>query len=405
MKKHELDLLVITDAYPFGKDYRGVFVKTYIEAIKKNFRDITVISPLAYFPRVMLNLDRFRQYSGYTVYPNNFSSENIEVFFPRYFPLPANDFFMQIRGTLGLFATEKIIRKEKIDFDLIHAHFIYPSGYIGVKLKEKYHKPLIITAHGGDVYYQPFKNSEWLRMTKYILKQSDKITTTSTRNYEIITKQLGIPKEKVEIIRNVVNKKLFFPTEKRVVRDRLSLSKNVKIILSIGNLLEIKGHNYLIEAMQNLAPIYNNLLCIIVGKGDKSKLQAQIERLGLTKFVKIVGGIPHEEIPLWMNACDLFVLPSLDEGFPTVIAEAMACGIPVLTTPVGGIPDIIEDGITGFIMENNSPECIAKNIVRALTHPDLERIAKNERELVEKEFTFEKICRKIQKILEDIEVI
>ena len=80
----------------------------------------------------------------------------------------------------------------------------------------------------------------------------------------------------------------------------------------------------------------------------------------------------------------------------------MACETPVLATPVGGIPDLIKDGETGFIMENNSPECIAENIIRVLGHPNLEKIVKNARELVEKEFTYEAAVERYKKILENI---
>jgi len=81
--------------------------------------------------------------------------------------------------------------------------------------------------------------------------------------------------------------------------------------------------------------------------------------------------------------------------------EAMACGTPVLATPVGAIPDIIRDGETGFIMENNSPECIARNVLRALTHPDLEGIAEKGRQYVEREFTFEKAVERWKEIMKD----
>ena len=97
------------------------------------------------------------------------------------------------------------------------------------------------------------------------------------------------------------------------------------------------------------------------------------------------------------------VLPSYTEGLPNIMLEAMACGTPVLATPVGAIPDVIRDGKTGFIMEDNSPKCIAENVVRALEHPDLEEIAEAGRRFVEDEFTFEKAVERWKSILQNIE--
>ncbi len=103
-----------------------------------------------------------------------------------------------------------------------------------------------------------------------------------------------------------------------------------------------------------------------------------------------------------MNELKLIILPSYTEGLPNIMLEAMACGTPVLATPVGSIPDVIKDGETGFIMKNNSPECIAENVIRALNYPNLEQISLNARILVEKEYTYEKAVEKYKKVLENI---
>jgi glycosyltransferase involved in cell wall biosynthesis len=106
----------------------------------------------------------------------------------------------------------------------------------------------------------------------------------------------------------------------------------------------------------------------------------------LTARVDLPGWISHDDLPGYLNQLRLLVLPSYTEGLPNIMLEAMACGTPVLATPVGAIPDVIIDGKTGFIMENNSPECIAENVIRALNSPDLERIAENGRRFVEENF-------------------
>jgi glycosyltransferase involved in cell wall biosynthesis len=118
--------------------------------------------------------------------------------------------------------------------------------------------------------------------------------------------------------------------------------------------------------------------------------------------MELTGWIPHDELPDYLNELKLLILPSYTEGLPNIMLEAMACGTPVLATPVGAIPDVIKEGRTGFIMENNSPGCIAENMMRALEYPDLDRIVENARELVKKEFTYGAAVERYRKILEDL---
>jgi len=98
----------------------------------------------------------------------------------------------------------------------------------------------------------------------------------------------------------------------------------------------------------------------------------------------------------------LLVVPSYVEGLPNIVLESMACGTPVLATPVGGIPDVIRDRETGFIMEDNSPECIAKNVERALNHPALEQITINARALIEKEYSYEASVERYRNMLRSL---
>jgi len=103
-----------------------------------------------------------------------------------------------------------------------------------------------------------------------------------------------------------------------------------------------------------------------------------------------------------LNELKLVVLPSFTEGLPNIMLEAMACGTPVLATSVGAISDVIKDGETGFIMENNSPEHIARNVIRILEQPDLDKIVENARALVEQEFTYKAVVKRYKKILSEL---
>ncbi len=361
--------LLILGGYPCKNNYNGSFIKEQVDCLGNNFEQINVISALSYFPKFMLNFKRFRSLVKCVSYPQDYSYDNINVYYPKYFPMPTSpDFFMLSRKHLNYYAVNSLLTKKNIDFDIIHSHFILPAGYVGMKLKERYHVPFIITAHGGDVYKAPFKNDKWFQLSKSILEHADKIITTSIRNFNIITREIGISEQKVYIIGNGFDNTKFYQMNQRQIREKLSLPQDKKILLSVGNLVEIKGHKYLVEAVNKVLAKRKDILCIIIGRGiGINSLQNQIDSLGLNDFIKVINGVDHDEVPYWMNACDLFVLPSLDEGFPTVIPEALACGKPVIASRVGGIPEIISNNDVGLLVEKKNPDELANAIVLGLS--------------------------------------
>ena len=171
----------------------------------------------------------------------------------------------------------------------------------------------------------------------------------------------------------------------------------------IGRLSEEKGTLNFVKAIPEILKERNEIRFLIGGNGQlRDKIEEYLDVASLNDKVKLAGWIPHDELPDYLNELKLVVLPSYTEGLPNIMLEAMACGTPVLATPVGAIPDVIKDGETGFIMENNSPACIAENVERALNHPNLEEIVKTARKLVEKEFTYEAAVERYRKILENI---
>lgn len=181
------------------------------------------------------------------------------------------------------------------------------------------------------------------------------------------------------------------------------LDERDNLIGYIGALTKAKGVLNLLEAIPKVSAKEEDVKFLIGGDGQlRPKVEQYLSGQGLNNKAKFVDWIPHDELPKYLSDLKLLVLPSYTEGLPNIILEAMACGTPVLATPVGAIPDIIEDGETGFLMEDNSPGCIARNVIRALNHPNLEEIAKNARALVEKEFTYEAVVKEYRSILDSL---
>ena len=171
----------------------------------------------------------------------------------------------------------------------------------------------------------------------------------------------------------------------------------------VGRLSEEKGVLNFVKAIPEVLEKENAIKILIVGEGQlRDKIEEYLNKVNLNNKVKLVGWSQHDELPDYLNVLKLVVLPSYTEGLPNIMLEAMACGTPVLATPVGVIPDVIKDGWTGFIMDNNSPECIAKNVISALNHANLDKIVKNARELVEKEYTYEAAVERYRQILKEL---
>jgi len=257
---------------------------------------------------------------------------------------------------------------------------------------------LIVTGSGGESAKQQYRESS---LSKAILPFA--LAVLEKLNYKIagriivyspsLAQEFGLERYKHK---SSIAHEHFLDFDRFKIQKPLNERDN--LVGYIGRLSQEKGILNLMEAIPKVAKTTDEAAFLIGGDGQ---LRPQVEKYTnkLNNKVKFVGRIPHDEFPAHLNKLKLLVLPSYTEGLPHIMLEAMACGTPVLATPVGAIPDIIKDGETGFIMENNSPECIAENIVRAINHPNLEQIARNARALVEREFTYQAALERYRDIL------
>jgi glycosyltransferase involved in cell wall biosynthesis len=343
-----------------------VFIKDQVTYIKPYVKEATILMPMPLFSRIVLKLpylERHFRFLQLAVESCN-DLQNYRYFCPKYFTLPI-EVLRKRNCHLAMKSCVSVISKNSVDFDLIHAHFL-ENGFIGAYLKNLYNKPLIVTAHGGDVYDLPFRDHWYNSLAKFVLSEADEVITVSKFNAEKLL-SLGVSSNKLHVIPNGYDERLFKPIPAVKAREKLGLPLNKKILLSIGSLVNVKGHTYLISAMPLVLRKRKDVLLIIVGSGPlKELLQRIIKNYGLEGHVILVGGRMHEEIPLWMNASDIFILPSLQEGFPTVIPEAMACGKPIVATKVGGVPEVIASDELGTLVPPEDPELLSWAILEGL---------------------------------------
>lgn len=178
-------------------------------------------------------------------------------------------------------------------------------------------------------------------------------------------------------------------------------SKDRKDIIGyIGRHSPEKGVMNFVKAIPLILKERNDLEFIIGSDGPLfEQIKDELKKNGSYDKVTFTGWVPREKLPDYFNEMKLIVVPSYTETIPTVIMEALACGTPIVASPVDAIPDLIRDGENGFLMEDNSPECIAKNVIRALDDPRLDEIVKSAYELIQREYTYEVVVENYRKLL------
>ncbi len=294
----------------------------------------------------------------------------------------------------------EVIRK----CDLVHAHgHVYLSSYLAGKLAKKYKKPFILTQHNTFIDYQSWlttiENLNDLTIGKAVLKDADRIIVVSNKTRDYV-RRLGADKAKTSVIYNGVDIDYFHPTNKRESRKKLGLPKNRKIILSVRRLVYKNGLDTLIESVPPVARNHPDTLFVVAGKGPSRKLiEDRIKELGIADNIKLTGFVPDKLLPVYYDAADYFVLPSASgEGLPLVLLEAMACGLPVLATKVGGTPEIIQHMKNGVLVPPRNPEAMAETMSKLLKEELGPAIGEEARRTVEDRFTWEENLRQLQGI-------
>ncbi len=352
------NLLVISHSY-------NAFQKDTIDSMSTNFDKVDVLvrsNPLAEIGNI-IPMNRFENFRKCNLI-SKFTPANVRVVRTPIMYLPFDRSYKNL-GERHYQSVKRTINRSRGGFDLVHSHFLWTSGYVGAKLKKDLGIPFLVTAHGFDIYSLPFKSEYWRNKIEYVLNSADHIITVSQRNLRCIEK-LDVS-TKVTVIPNGFRTNLFYPRNSSECRKILNLPQDKKIILTVGNLEPVKGQKYLVDAIKMVNSEKKDAICLIVGEGRlHHALKRQIHSLGLDNIIMLIGGRPHEDIPLWMNACDLFVLPSLNEGNPTVMFEALGCGIPFLGTRVGGVPEIIISEDYGYLVEPADSNDLAQKILTSL---------------------------------------
>ena len=252
---------------------------------------------------------------------------------------------------------------------MIHAHVVSPGGLCGIKLGKYLGIPVIVNIIGSDINIFPFKNHKTYKMTQNVLNSANAVISVS-RDLKKKAKKIAGKEINIKVIHNGVDTQLFKPQNKQ---SQYSLNNGNKVILFVGRIEKNKGVFDLIKAISLLRNKKKIILFLIGELREKDNLQKYIKMYSLEGKVIYLGTVPHKKVAEFMNNSDLFVLPSYNEGVPNVILEAMSCGKPVISTNVGGIPEVISHGINGLLIEPRNIEQLADSILKVLCDKSLAR--------------------------------
>jgi glycosyltransferase involved in cell wall biosynthesis len=284
-----------------------------------------------------------------------------------------------------------LLEIKKTNPDIVHIQSIstaLPGLFSKIALK----KPFIVWAQGSDIYL-PDKFTKLI--SKIVLKNASTVIALSK---DMKTKMNDIYKrEDTVILPNGIELAKFQNICPRKQNDK------TKSIIFVGTLRPVKGVKYLIEAMNIIHENLPDTKLLIVGDGpDREKLKRLVQELNLQSCTHFAGKVSNEEIPEYMAQADLFALPSLSESFGIVNIEAMASGLPIITTNVGGLPEIVINGKNGFLVEPKNSKALAEKVILLLNDIDLCKKISAANKLTAENYSWYSISKELQKIYEKI---
>lgn len=311
-----------------------------------------------------------------------------------YRPLIFSIFFWILKCLFIQFITSFKLFKMRNDYNVIIFYMAYPYFFIPLLTSKLIGKKSIeiITRSKPNTF-----SSKLLSITDFLLFEL--LNGISPESKSIIT-ELKLSKYKEKILpygSRYININIF---------NKINDINDRDLIGYIGRISHEKGIFELLKAIPMiLKKTDENLSFLIIGDGkEKLKIKKLILANDLENHVKLIDWLPNETVPTYLNKLKLLILPTKHaEGLPTIILEAMACGTPVLTTNIGGVPDVIKNKITGFLMDTNNEIDITENVLTILKEHDLEKVSENSVEFIEKNFTFKMALKRWSSILKHLD--
>jgi glycosyltransferase involved in cell wall biosynthesis len=346
--------LLFSTLYPSSaRPIHGIFVETRLrELLKTGEVETKVVAPVPWFP---FSGERWGEYGRFAATPRFEQRNGVDVHHPRYF-LPPKIGMNIAPHTLARSALPTIrkLMRDGFDFDLIDAHYYYPDGVAAGFLAKWLGKPFVVTARGTDLSQIP----QFAYPRRLILDTAARAAASIGVCAALMDSiaELGADRQRLHVMRNGVDLERFQPVDRVEARRYLGLPIDRRILLSVGLLIERKGHHIAIEALKQLP---EDVLLVIAGSGpERERLEGLAKDSGVAARVQFAGQVPNDQLKWWYSAADALLLCSSREGWANVLLESMACGTPAIATSIWGTPEVIQRREAGRLMATRTPQAL-----------------------------------------------
>jgi glycosyltransferase involved in cell wall biosynthesis len=337
-------LLTLTTLFPNSVQPRhGIFVANRLRRLCDTERiEATVVAAVPWFPGA------YRQ--GASI-PRVDAAHGFAVQHPRYLNVPGIGMSTQPQLLARALLAE--LRRNDWDarrFDVVDAHYFYPDGVAAAHVADRLGLPLVVTARGSDINLIGGIGFARRRMLRAAGRAQAMIAVSNALRSRMT--DLGMPAERIAVLRNGVDTQVFSPVPRAEARERLRIDKRAACVLGVGNLVPEKGFDLLIRALAD----WPAARLLIIGEGSQRSSLGALADAVMPGRVEFRGNMPQDELRFAYAAADVLALPSLREGWPNVLLEAMACGTPVVAARVGGVPEIVGPHGPGRVLDDRNPQ-------------------------------------------------
>jgi teichuronic acid biosynthesis glycosyltransferase TuaC len=362
-------IVVLSSLFPSSvQPGAGLFIRERMFRVGQRL-PLSVVSPSPCFPLQSL-IRRFRP--GFRPgAPREEIQSGFQVHFPHFLSIPG--LLKQWDGLMMALGSLLLLRRLKAQgkLDIIDAHFAYPDGYAALLLGRWLGVPYTVTLRGTETRH--LQTPGLAERALKAIHSAARVFSVSESLKKLAVKH-GADPARIEVVGNGVDIERFKPVDRQTARAAMRIELHAKVLISVGGLVPRKGFHRVIEVLPGLRIAHPDLKFLIVGGpspegNNRAQLERQVNELELKDCVIFLGPVKPDQLPALLSAADVFVLATSNEGWANVFLEAMACGLPVVTTDVGGNREVINDDSLGFITPLGDPEALADAIRRALAAP------------------------------------